>query len=83
MHLFAGRPRHRRRLAPEERLAATARAPGRLPRVETTAITVGTLHLRPWEAGDEAALVRALDDPEIARWTTLRPAGIAAGPAMP
>ncbi len=76
MHLFAGRPRHRRRLAPEERLAATARAPGRLRRVETTAITAGSLHLRPWEAGDEAALVRALDDPEIARWTTLRPAGV-------
>ena len=43
--------------------------------MEPVEITAGRLHLRPWQAGDVEDLRRALDDAEVARWTTLRPAG--------
>ena len=51
--------------------------PGRLRRVEPTEITAGRLHLRPWQPGDVPALEQALADPEVQRWTVLRPAGAA------
>lgn len=34
-------------------------------------ITAGRLHLRPWRAGDEDAVYRACQDPDIQRWTTV------------
>ncbi len=34
-------------------------------------ITAGRLHLRPWQAGDAAALERVIADPAVARWTGL------------
>ena len=37
--------------------------------MEPVEISAGRLHLRPWQVGDERALQRLLDDPEIARWT--------------
>jgi len=37
--------------------------------VEPTEITAGRLHLRPWQAGDEPALLAACNDPQTARWT--------------
>lgn len=40
-------------------------------------ITAGRLHLRPWQAGDEDALARALVDPTLERWT-----GLPARPAL-
>lgn len=43
--------------------------PGQTAPVEPTEITAGRLHLRPWQAGDEPALQRLLDEPEIGRWT--------------
>lgn len=37
-------------------------------------LTDGVVSLRPWQAGDEPALVRALDgDPEISKWLELIP----------
>ena len=45
--------------------------------MEPTEITAGRLHLRPWQATDEPALELALADPQVGRWTTLRPAGVA------
>ena len=39
-----------------------------------TPLTDGVVSLRPWEPGDEDALVRALDgDPEISQWLELIP----------
>ena len=38
---------------------------------EGVEITAGRLHLRPWQAGDAAALERVLADPAVARWTGL------------
>ena len=32
-------------------------------------ITAGRLHLRAWQAGDEPAMTRLLDEPAVARWT--------------
>lgn len=32
-------------------------------------ITAGRLHLRPWQPGDEPALLAACTDPEVVRWT--------------
>ncbi len=34
-------------------------------------ITAGRLHLRPWTAYDESAVLDACSDPEIQRWTTV------------
>ena len=45
--------------------------------MEPTEITAGRLHLRPWQPEDVPALQRALADPDVARWTTLRPDGAA------
>lgn len=45
--------------------------------MEPTEITAGRLHLRPWQPDDLPALETALADPEVQRWTTLRPAGAA------
>jgi RimJ/RimL family protein N-acetyltransferase len=39
--------------------------------MEPTEITAGRLHLRPWQAGDEAVLLAACSDPETARWTSV------------
>jgi RimJ/RimL family protein N-acetyltransferase len=41
--------------------------------MEQVEISAGRLHLRPWEPGDRAALELALADPDVGRWTTLRP----------
>src|SRR5688572_15591086 len=67
VHLFAGRPSHRRR----ESGGGAGTGPGRLPRVDPTEITAGRLHLRPWQEGDQEALVAAGNDPESARWTNV------------
>jgi RimJ/RimL family protein N-acetyltransferase len=45
--------------------------------VEPTEITAGRLHLRPWQPEDLPALEQALTDPDVVRWTTLRPEGAA------
>lgn len=39
--------------------------------MEPVEISVGALHLRPPQVGDVAALVRACDEEEIARWTPI------------
>ena len=39
--------------------------------VEPVEITAGRLHLRPWQAGDEAVLLEVGADPEVQRWTSL------------
>ncbi|MGI8538030.1 MAG: GNAT family N-acetyltransferase [Mycobacteriales bacterium] len=41
------------------------------PPIPPTELTAGRLHLRPWQPGDEPALVEAGADPEIQRWTSL------------
>jgi RimJ/RimL family protein N-acetyltransferase len=50
--------------------------PGQHGGVDPVEITAGRLHLRPWQAGDAAALQRVLADPAVGRWTGLpsRPA---------
>jgi len=45
--------------------------------VESTEITAGRLHLRPWQPGDERELASALHDPQVTRWTTLAAEGAA------
>ena len=59
---------HRRHVCPGN---GSSRRP--VPRqtagVEPVEITAGRLHLRPWQPGDEPALQRLLDEPEISRWT--------------
>ncbi len=45
--------------------------PGHDGRVDPVEITAGRLHLRPWQAGDAAALQDALADPAVGRWTGL------------
>jgi RimJ/RimL family protein N-acetyltransferase len=39
--------------------------------VEPVEITAGRLHLRPWRAGDEDAVVAACSDVETVRWTSV------------
>lgn len=39
--------------------------------MEPTEITAGRLHLRPWQAGDEAVLVAGCTDPTTVRWTSV------------
>ena len=39
--------------------------------MEPVEITAGRLHLRPWQAGDEAVAVAAGNDPDIVRWTSV------------
>lgn len=38
--------------------------------MEPVDITAGRLHLRPWQAGDEPALLALFGDPETQRWTS-------------
>ena len=40
-----------------------------LPFAHGVDITAGRLHLRAWQAGDEPAMTRLLDEPAVARWT--------------
>ncbi len=37
--------------------------------VEPVEISAGRLHLRPWDAGDVATVLRAGSDPAVQRWT--------------
>ena len=41
--------------------------------MEPVEISAGRLHLRPWQPSDREALELALADPDVGRWTTLRP----------
>jgi RimJ/RimL family protein N-acetyltransferase len=45
--------------------------PRQTPPMEPVEITAGRLHLRPWQAGDEAAVLEACTDPETLRWTNV------------
>lgn len=47
--------------------------PGHTAPVEPLEITAGRLHLRPWRAGDEPAVLAACTDPETVRWTNVEP----------
>ena len=38
--------------------------------MEPVEITAGRLHLRPWQSGDEPALLALFGDPETQRWTS-------------
>lgn len=41
------------------------------PPVVPTELSAGWLHLRPWRAGDEPAVLAAGADPEVVRWTSI------------
>lgn len=50
------------------RLAPPAIAPGSIRRLPQPVLRSDTLVLRPWQAGDEHAVVKAYADPDIRHW---------------